>query len=88
MSGPSGISVFGAFQWVGWRGFHGWGRTQRVNQGRFDRILVLMFSRLGLRGSPQFVYIRLWDVRGGVDMAINWMGLDFMVGGIDWVMLR
>lgn len=30
-------------------------------------------------GSVQLVYFRLGRVRGGVDMAVSWMGLDFMV---------
>ena len=25
---------------------------------------------------------------GGVDMAVTWMGLDFMVGGVEWHMMQ
>ena len=71
MSGPLGISAFEACS-LAWLVWISW--LGAYVAGKF--------------GSIEFVCWHFWwGVRCVVDMAVNWMGLDFMVGGVDRDML-
>ena len=57
-------------------------RTRRATQDRFDRARVDLFTA-GVAWITSIGVFSMWGVRGVLDMAVNLMGLDFMLGCVD-----
>ena len=62
-------------------------RTRRATQDRFDRARVDLFTA-GVAWITSIGVCLAGGVRGVLDIAVNWMGLDLMLGCVDRDVLR